>query len=74
MFNADRLHIHHILIERFGNITKTIVSIWLITVVFAISAIMTVVDFLKPYGYGIGIFGRVAMTLLRYTSARRQRA
>src|SRR4051794_39488918 len=66
MFNADRLHIHHILIERFGNITKTILSIWLITVVFAISAILTVVDVLKPYGYGIGIVGVVAMMFLRY--------
>jgi UDP-GlcNAc:undecaprenyl-phosphate GlcNAc-1-phosphate transferase len=70
MFNADRLHIHHILIERFGSIGKTIVSIWLVTVVFAASAIMTVVDSLKPYGYGIGIVGLVAMFFLRYTSRR----
>ena len=70
MFNADRLHIHHILIERFGSIGKTIVSIWLVTVVFAASAIMTVVDSLKPYGYGIGIVGLAAMFFLRYTSRR----
>jgi UDP-GlcNAc:undecaprenyl-phosphate GlcNAc-1-phosphate transferase len=72
MFNADRLHIHHILIERFGSIGKTILSIWLITVVFAMSAIMTVVDRLKPYGYGIGIVGLVALLFLRWTSQRRR--
>jgi len=69
MFNADRLHIHHILVERFGSIGKTIVSIWLVTVVFAASAIMTVVEGLKPYGYGIGIVGLLAMLLLRYRPA-----
>jgi len=72
MFNADRKHIHHILVERFGSIGKTIVSIWLITVLFAVSAVMTVVDALKPYGYGIGIVGLVAMLFLRYTSARKR--
>jgi len=74
MFNADRLHIHHILIERFGSIGKTILSIWLVTVVFAVSAVLTVVDALKPYGYGIGIVGLIAMLFLRYTSTRRVQA
>jgi UDP-GlcNAc:undecaprenyl-phosphate GlcNAc-1-phosphate transferase len=73
MFNADRLHIHHILVERFGSIGKTIFSIWLVTVVFAVSAIMTAVDSLKPYGYGIGVVGLIAMLFLRYTSSRNYR-
>jgi len=73
MFNADRRHIHHILVERFGSIAKTIASIWLITLVFAVSAVMTAIDGVKRYGYGVGIIGLLAMLLLRYTSARRIR-
>ncbi|HJW95781.1 MAG TPA: hypothetical protein VJ901_19375, partial [Thermoanaerobaculia bacterium] len=54
------------LIERFGSIGKTILSIWLVTLVFAVSAVLTVVDALKPYGYGIGIVGLIALLFLRY--------
>ena len=70
MFNADRKHIHHILVERFGSIAKTIFSIWLITVVFAVSAILTVTDTLKIWGYTIGAVAFLALMFLRYTRPR----
>jgi len=71
MFNADRRHIHPILIERFGSINKTILSIWLVTLLFAIAAVMKAVEGLKRYGYGIGIVGFLAMLFLRYTERPR---
>ncbi len=67
MFNADRKHIHHILVERFGSINKTIFSIWLITVVFAVAAILTVTETLRVYGYSVGAVAFLAMMFLRYT-------
>ena len=51
MFNADKRHIHHILVAKYGSVGKAIASIWLITLLFATAAVMTVVDRLKPAGY-----------------------
>ncbi len=73
MFNADRKHIHHILVERFGSIGKTIFSIWLISVVFAASAILTVTEDYKIYGYSVGIVAFFALLILRYAKGRPQR-
>jgi UDP-GlcNAc:undecaprenyl-phosphate GlcNAc-1-phosphate transferase len=66
LFNADRQHIHHILVERYGSTAKAIVSIWSVTLLFAIAAIMTVIQPLKIYGYTSGAIGIVALLLLRY--------
>ncbi|MEA2236527.1 MAG: UDP-GlcNAc:undecaprenyl-phosphate/decaprenyl-phosphate GlcNAc-phosphate transferase [Thermoanaerobaculia bacterium] len=66
MFNADRRHFHHVLVEKYGSITKAIVSIWIITLLFAVSAVLTVIDELKIVGYSVGIAGFVAMLFLRY--------
>jgi len=71
MFNADRRHIHHILVARFGSVVKAIVSIWIVTVLFSVAAVMTVVDGTKIYGYTIGIAGLGLMVLLRYLPRRR---
>jgi len=66
MFNADRRHIHHILVGRFGSAFKAIVTIWVVTVFFAAAAVMTAKDVTKPYGYTLGIVGLVVLVLLRY--------
>jgi UDP-GlcNAc:undecaprenyl-phosphate GlcNAc-1-phosphate transferase len=71
LFNADRRHIHHILLARFGSETKAILSIWGVTVLFAAAAVMTAIDITKVIGYSAGILGLVAMVLLRYTRRRR---
>jgi UDP-GlcNAc:undecaprenyl-phosphate GlcNAc-1-phosphate transferase len=66
MFNADRRHFHHILVEKYGNLNKAILSIWFITVLFAISAVLTATDTMKMAGYAIGIAGLVMMVFFRY--------
>ena len=66
MFNADRRHFHHILVEKYGSINKAILSIWLITLLFAISAVLTVTEEMKLAGYIAGIAGLVGMFFLRY--------
>ncbi|MEO8035863.1 MAG: MraY family glycosyltransferase, partial [Acidobacteriota bacterium] len=71
MFNADRRHIHHILVEKYGSAPAAIVSIWFVTLLFATSAVMTVVEDLKIYGYSIGIAALLAMVFLRYGLRRR---
>jgi streptomycin 6-kinase len=70
MFNADRRHIHHILVTRYGSAAKTILSIWLVTLVFATAAVMTAVDELKRYGYAAAAIGVLAMVFLRYRPQR----
>jgi UDP-GlcNAc:undecaprenyl-phosphate GlcNAc-1-phosphate transferase len=66
MFNADRRHFHHVLVEKYGSINKAIVSIWIITLLFAVSAVLTVVDELKIAGYVAGFAGLAGMVFLRY--------
>jgi UDP-GlcNAc:undecaprenyl-phosphate GlcNAc-1-phosphate transferase len=66
MFNADRRHIHHILIEKYGSATAAIVSIWFVTLLFAIAAVLTVMQDLKVYGYAIGVAALFGMAFLRY--------
>jgi UDP-GlcNAc:undecaprenyl-phosphate GlcNAc-1-phosphate transferase len=66
MFNADRRHFHHVLVEKYGSINKAIFSIWIITVLFAVSAVLTVIDEWKLAGYVAGCAGLVGMVFLRY--------
>src|SRR5438105_7583795 len=66
MFNADKRHIHHILVAKYGSVGKAIASIWLITLLFATAAVMTVVDRLKPAGYTLGGIGLLLLIFLRY--------
>jgi UDP-GlcNAc:undecaprenyl-phosphate GlcNAc-1-phosphate transferase len=71
MFNADRRHFHHVLVEKYGSIMKAIVSIWIITLLFAVAAVLTVIDELKIAGYSVGVAGFAAMIFLRYWFRRR---
>jgi len=66
MFNADRRHFHHILVEKYGSIGKAIISIWFVTLLFAVSAVLTVTDNLKIAGYTVGIVGLIVMIFFRY--------
>jgi UDP-GlcNAc:undecaprenyl-phosphate GlcNAc-1-phosphate transferase len=66
MFNADRRHFHHVLVEKYGSINKAIFAIWIITLLFAVSAVLTVTEELKLAGYIAGIAGLVGMFFLRY--------
>ena len=66
MFNADRRHFHHVLVEKYGSINKAILSIWVITLLFATSAVLTVIEEWKVAGYAVGLLGFVAMLFLRY--------
>jgi UDP-GlcNAc:undecaprenyl-phosphate GlcNAc-1-phosphate transferase len=66
VFTADRRHIHHILIERFGSSSKAIFSIWIVTLTFALAAVMTAIQQLKLWGYSIGAAGVLLLLVLRY--------
>lgn len=66
MFNADRRHFHHILVEKYGSIGKAILSMWFITLLFAISAVLTVIDQTKIAGYTVGVAGLAVMIFFRY--------
>ncbi|HEV7427617.1 MAG TPA: MraY family glycosyltransferase [Thermoanaerobaculia bacterium] len=66
MFNADRRHFHHILVEKYGSIGKAILAIWSITVLFAIAAVLTVIDETKLAGYAVAVTALVVMVFFRY--------
>jgi len=72
VFTADRRHIHHILVSKYRSEGKAIFAIWSVTLLFAVSAVMTTVQALKWYGYGSGAVALVLLILLRYR--RRARA
>ena len=70
IFTADRRHIHHILIARYGSARRAIVSIWLVTVLFAAAAVLTVVQETKLIGYTSGGVALLVLLLLRYWQRR----
>lgn len=70
VFTADRRHIHHILVARYGGPGKAILSIWLVTLLFAAAAVMTAIDHLKRIGYGAGVAALLALFVLRYLPRR----
>jgi UDP-GlcNAc:undecaprenyl-phosphate/decaprenyl-phosphate GlcNAc-1-phosphate transferase len=66
IFTADRQHIHHVLIARYGSVGKAIFWIWLVTLLFAGAAVLTVVQETKWFGYGAGGAAFLILLLLRY--------
>ena len=66
VFTADRRHIHHILISRYGSAGKAIFWIWLVSMLFATAAILTVAQRTKWFGYSAGGVALLLMLLLRY--------
>jgi UDP-GlcNAc:undecaprenyl-phosphate GlcNAc-1-phosphate transferase len=71
VFTADRRHIHHILVTKYQSEGKAIFWIWLVTLLFATSAVMITVQTLKWFGYGSGALALVLLVVLRYS--RRER-
>ena len=71
IFTADRRHIHHILVARYGSDAKAIFGIWLVTLLFAAAAVMTVVQETKLIGYTSGILAFFLLLVLRYFPRRR---
>lgn len=74
VFTADRRHIHHILVARYGSAGKAILGIWLVTLLFAASAVMTVIQETKIIGYTTGGVALLALLVLRYLPHRDQTA
>lgn len=70
VFTADRGHIHHILVARYGSPGKAILGIWLVTLLFAAAAVMTAIDHLKPLGYSAALVALLALFVLRYLPRR----
>ncbi|HUP61203.1 MAG TPA: MraY family glycosyltransferase [Thermoanaerobaculia bacterium] len=66
IFTADRRHIHHILIEKYGSAAKAIFWIWLVTLLFAGAAVLIVVQATKFIGYTAGALALLVMLVLRY--------
>ncbi len=66
MFNADRKHFHHVLSEKYGGIGKAIAAIWIITLLFAVAAVLTVMPDLKVAGYSFAGVGLLVMIFFRY--------
>jgi UDP-GlcNAc:undecaprenyl-phosphate GlcNAc-1-phosphate transferase len=74
VFTADRRHIHHILVARYGSVNKAILGIWGVTLLFAVSAVMTAVQETKWLGYTSGGVALVLLFVLRYFPRRRSDA
>jgi UDP-GlcNAc:undecaprenyl-phosphate/decaprenyl-phosphate GlcNAc-1-phosphate transferase len=66
VFTADRKHIHHILVSRYGSAGRAILSIWVVTVLFAAAAVLTVVQRTKWIGYWSGGIALLVLLILRY--------
>ena len=66
VFTADRSHIHHILIAKYGSAARAILSIWFVTVLFASAAVLTVVHQTKWIGYWAGGAALLLLLVLRY--------
>jgi UDP-GlcNAc:undecaprenyl-phosphate/decaprenyl-phosphate GlcNAc-1-phosphate transferase len=69
LFTADRNHIHHILIARHGSVRQAIVRIWGVTLLFAVAAVLTVIQPVKLIGYSLGVVALIALLALRYWTA-----
>ena len=69
MFRADRRHIHHILVAKYGSVNRAILAIWGITLLFAAAAVLTVIEGLRWWGYGLAAVAAVLVFFLRHGPA-----
>lgn len=74
VFTADRNHIHHVLVAKYGSVAKAIFGIWFVTLLFAIAAVMTVVQATKRFGYAAGVIGILLLIVMRFRKSRRTAA
>lgn len=70
MFNADRQHFHHLLYERYGSHTRAVGSIWALTLLFSVAAILTVSNATRWWGYGLAIVALALTVTTRAVVAR----
>jgi UDP-GlcNAc:undecaprenyl-phosphate GlcNAc-1-phosphate transferase len=70
VFTADRRHIHHILVARYGSPGKAILGIWLVTLLFAGAAVMTATEATRELGYVAAVVALLALLVLRYLPRR----
>jgi UDP-GlcNAc:undecaprenyl-phosphate/decaprenyl-phosphate GlcNAc-1-phosphate transferase len=65
---ADRRHIHHILVARHGSPGKAVFWIWLVTVLFGMAAILTILERTRLVGYASAGIALLLLLVLRYRS------
>lgn len=65
VFNADRGHIHHILVAKYGTVGQAIFRIWVVALLFSVSAVLVVVEHLKWFGYALAGVALIVMLALR---------
>lgn len=70
LFTADRNHIHHVLVVKYGSVAKAIFGIWVVTLLFAVAAVMTVVQETKRAGYIAGGVGMLILIVMRFRKPR----
>ncbi|HUO85499.1 MAG TPA: MraY family glycosyltransferase, partial [Thermoanaerobaculia bacterium] len=70
MFNADRNHFHHRLYAHFGSEAKVVGTLWLLTVLFGVAAIMTVISSTVVIGKVLAAGTVVLVLVLRMVSAK----
>jgi UDP-GlcNAc:undecaprenyl-phosphate GlcNAc-1-phosphate transferase len=70
LFRADRNHIHHVLVAKYGSTGKAVLAIWSVTVLFGAAAVMTTVERTKWIGYASAAIALLLMILMRYRRRR----
>ncbi|MBW3672070.1 MAG: undecaprenyl/decaprenyl-phosphate alpha-N-acetylglucosaminyl 1-phosphate transferase [Acidobacteria bacterium] len=70
MFNADRQHFHHLLYERYGSHARAVGSIWFLTLLFSVAAVLTVSNATRWWGYGLAIVALILTVMTRAVVAR----
>jgi len=74
MFNADRRHIHHVLIERMGSQKRALLTIWFVTLCFSAAAVTSVITSTKFVGYALGMAGIILLFFARNWRTARPRS
>lgn len=70
MFNADRQHFHHLLHERYGSHARAVASIWFLTLLFSVAAVLTVTNATRWWGYGLALVALAITLATRIVVAR----
>ncbi len=73
MLNADKTHVHHILIEKSGSWRKAIFSIWIITLAFGIAAVLSILDRTRVVGYSLAALNVLILIALRLREGKMHR-
>jgi UDP-GlcNAc:undecaprenyl-phosphate GlcNAc-1-phosphate transferase len=66
LFRADRNHIHHVLVKKYGSTGKAVAAIFGVTLLFGAAAVMTTVERTKWYGYTSAAIALLLLVVMRY--------